>query len=298
MTVDVEDYFHVNAFASTVSPADWPRFESRVVRNTERLLDLFAMHGARGTFFVLGWVAERYPALIARIARDGHEVASHSYWHRLVYNLTPDQLREDLRRARDVIESAAGVRVRGFRAPSWSIVGRSLWALDVLAEEGYEYDASIFPVVHDVYGIPDAPRHPHVIDRSGRPHLELPGCTAGLGSARVPIGGGYFRLVPYAVTAWAIRRYAAAERQPAIFYLHPWEIDPDHPRLPASLKSRLRHYNQLGRTEPRLRRLLEDFSWDTVAGRLLGGSAAPPRPEPLPVAIDAPRREGTTPVAS
>jgi polysaccharide deacetylase family protein (PEP-CTERM system associated) len=297
MTIDVEDYFHVNAFAGIVSTTDWPNMQSRVVRNTERLLDLFAAHRARCTFFVLGWVAERHPSLVARIAREGHELASHSYWHRLVYQLTPDQFREDLRRARDVIESAAGVRVRGFRAPSWSIVKRSLWALDVLAEEGYEYDASIFPIRHDVYGIPHAPRAPHVIERAGAQIIELPGSTATLGSATVPIGGGYFRLVPYAVTAWAIRRYAAVWRQPAMFYLHPWEIDPDQPMLPGPIKSRLRHYNQLGRTEPRLRRLLEDFSWDTVERTFLADRVATPRVEPRPVAIDAPRREDTAPVA-
>jgi polysaccharide deacetylase family protein (PEP-CTERM system associated) len=295
MTIDVEDYFHVNAFAGIVSPDDWPTHESRVVRNTERLLDLFAQYGARGTFFVLGWVAERHPDLVARIAREGHELASHSYWHRLVYNLTPDQLREDLRRARGVIEDASGVRVRGFRAPSWSIVERSLWALDVLIEEGYEYDASVFPVHHDVYGIPYAPRRPHVIERAGGQIIELPGCTASVGSAKVPIGGGYFRLVPYVVTAWAIRRYAETEGQPAIFYLHPWEIDPDHPRLAASLKSRLRHYNQLGRTEPRLRRLLTDFSWDTVSRTLLGAPTA--HTQPLPRPLEARPHEGVAPVA-
>ncbi|MEO5821849.1 MAG: XrtA system polysaccharide deacetylase [Vicinamibacteraceae bacterium] len=297
MTIDVEDYFHVNAFARVVSPSDWPNHESRVVRNTERLLDLFAEYRAHATFFVLGWVAERHPDLVARIAREGHEVASHSYWHRLVYDLKPEEFRDDLRRARDVIESAAGVRVRGFRAPSWSIVERSLWALDVLAEEGYDYDASIFPIHHDVYGIPDAPRHPHVIHRSGSSIIELPGCTASIGSARVPIGGGYFRLVPYAVTSWAIRRYAAAEQQPAIFYLHPWEIDPDHPRLPGPLKSRLRHYNQLGRTQPRLRRLLQEFSWNSVANTLMAGVDAPPLTTTLPLAIDAPAPEETAPVA-
>jgi len=295
MTIDVEDYFHVNAFAQVVSREDWATMESRVVRNTERLLDLFAQYGARGTFFVLGWVAERHPDLVARIARDGHEVASHSYWHRLVYDLTPDEFRDDLRRARDVIESAAGVRVRGFRAPSWSIVERSLWALDVLAEEGYDYDASIFPIHHDVYGIPDAPRHPHLIHRSGASLVELPGCTATVGAARVPIGGGYFRLVPYAVTSWAIRRYAAAERQPAVFYLHPWEIDPDQPGLPGPLKSRLRHYNQLGRTESRLRRLLEDFSWDSVANTLLADRVAPSRAAARP--LDAPVPEGAAPIS-
>jgi polysaccharide deacetylase family protein (PEP-CTERM system associated) len=280
MTIDVEDYFHVNAFSGVITSANWPTYESRVVRNTERLLELFAEYHARGTFFVLGWVAERHPELVSLIARAGHEVASHSYWHRLVYNMTPDEFREDLRRARDVIESAAGVRVRGFRAPSWSIVDRSLWALDVLAEEGYDYDASVFPVHHDVYGIPDAPRHPHVIHCAAGDVVELPGCTATVGSARVPIGGGYFRLVPYGVTSWAIRRYAAAERQPAIFYLHPWEIDPDHPRLPGPLTSRLRHYNQLARTEPRLRCLLQDFTWDSIDRTLLPAAARLPSSTP------------------
>jgi polysaccharide deacetylase family protein (PEP-CTERM system associated) len=269
MTVDVEDYFHVSAFAGVVSREQWPALESRVVANTDRLLDLFAEHGVKATFFVLGWVAERHPGLLRRIAREGHELASHSYWHRLVYDLTPEDFRDDLRRAREVIESAAGVTVRGFRAPSYSIVERSLWALDVLAEEGYVYDASIFPVRHDVYGIPDAPRVPHVIQRAAGQLLELPGSAARLAGAPVPIGGGYFRLLPYAATRWAIKRYVATEGRPAMFYLHPWEIDPDQPRLQAPLKSRLRHYNHLAQAESRLRRLLRDFAWNSVEATLL-----------------------------
>jgi polysaccharide deacetylase family protein (PEP-CTERM system associated) len=274
MTVDVEDYFHVSAFAGVVTSAQWPQLTSRVVANTDRLLDLFAEHSVQATFFVLGWVAERHPDLVRRIAQGGHELASHSYWHRLVYDLTPAELRDDLRRARDVIESAAGVRVRGFRAPSFSIVERSLWALDVLVDEGYAYDASIFPVRHDVYGIPTAPPIPHVIDRAGGRILELPSTAARAGGLRVPVGGGYFRLLPYAATRWAIARYAAVTRQPAMFYLHPWEIDPDQPRLKAPLPSRLRHYNQLGRTEPRLRRLLKEFAWGSVEAVMLGAGAA------------------------
>ena len=275
MTIDVEDYFHVNAFAGQIRSDAWPTFTSRVEANTDRLLALFAEHGVRATFFVLGWVAERHPRLVRRIAEAGHELGSHSYWHRLVFSLTPDEFREDLRRARGAIGDASGVTVRGFRAPSFSIVDRSLWALDVLAEEGYDYDASIFPVHHDVYGIPEAPRQPHVISVPAGNITEWPGSTGRLGGdLRLPIGGGYFRLVPYAVTRRAITSFNADERHPAMFYLHPWEVDPDQPRLRASLRSGLRHYNNLARTEPRLRRLLADFRWGAIEDAM---RPAPPR---------------------
>jgi polysaccharide deacetylase family protein (PEP-CTERM system associated) len=266
LTVDVEDYFHVNAFADVMPRDRWATMESRVVRNTDRLLDLFAEHRATGTFFLLGWVAERHPDLVARIARGGHEIGSHSYWHRLVYSLSPDEFREDLRRARGVIEAAAGVRVRGFRAPSYSVVERSLWAIDVLLEEGYDYDSSIFPVTHDVYGIPGAPDAAHTIVRGHGSLLEIPASAARVGSLPVPIGGGYFRLLPYAATKTAIE--IVNRQRPAVFYIHPWEIDPEQPRIPASLKSRFRHYNALARTEGRLRRLLTDFRWQPM-GRIL-----------------------------
>jgi polysaccharide deacetylase family protein (PEP-CTERM system associated) len=264
MTVDVEDYFQVSAFAPLVSPDAWGTFESRVTANTDRLLALFAETGVRATFFILGWVAERHPSLVQRIAAAGHELASHSYWHRLVYDLEPESFRADLRRARQAIEDAAGVAVRGFRAPSFSVTEQSLWALDVLVEEGYAYDASVFPVRHDRYGIPTAPRHAHVIRRAAGEVIELPGSAAIAGPARVPIGGGYFRLVPYSVTRWAIRQLNDVDVRPAMFYLHPWEIDPDQPRLEASAVSRWRHYNQLTATEPRLRRLLADFRWGAI----------------------------------
>jgi polysaccharide deacetylase family protein (PEP-CTERM system associated) len=267
-TIDVEDYYHVSAFAGVAPPERWPSFESRVEASTSRILDLCAAADVRGTFFVLGWVADRWPAMVRRIADNGHELASHSYWHRLVYDMTPETFRDDLRRARTAIEQAAGVRVRGFRAPSYSITARSLWALDVLQDEGYEYDASIFPIRHDVYGIPDAPRHAH---RRGT-ILEVPGTTALVGGTRIPVGGGYFRLFPYSVTRWAVSRVNRMEGKPAIFYLHPWEIDPEQPRLAAPWRSTLRHYNSLGRTELRLRRLLSDFRWDTVARVMLDGS--------------------------
>lgn len=280
MTVDVEDYFHVSGFEPVVSREAWPTFESRVVASTERLLALFAEHGVRATFFVLGWVAERQPALVARIASAGHDLASHSYWHRLVYDLTPDEFRDDLRRAKDAIESAGGKRVLGFRAPSFSIVARSSWALDVLVEEGYAYDASVFPVRHDRYGIPGAPRHPFRVACAGGELVEVPGTRASVGPAPVPVGGGYFRLLPYRVTRWAVRQMNG-RGQPAVFYVHPWEVDPDQPRLPAPWTSRLRHYNQLGRTMDRLSRLLRDVAFGSIESVLLPRAAELPR---LPLA--------------
>jgi polysaccharide deacetylase family protein (PEP-CTERM system associated) len=260
MTVDVEDYFHVSAFDRVLSRDDWPAQESRVEANTERLLALLAEHRVRATCFVLGWVAERWPGLVKAIAAGGHEVASHGYWHRLVYTQTPDQFREDLRRARAVIENASGIRVRGYRAPSFSITAKSLWALDVLAEEGYDYDASIFPIRHDRYGLPSAPRHIFRVHCGTRDLVEVPGSTVRVAGVKVPMaGGGYFRLLPYAWTRWGIARLNRVERQPAVFYLHPWEIDPDQPRLAANALGRFRHYRNLHRTEGRLRRLLEEF---------------------------------------
>jgi polysaccharide deacetylase family protein (PEP-CTERM system associated) len=283
MTIDVEDYYHVSAFDGLVSRDDWPAFESRVVASTSRILDLFAERGVNATFFVLGWVAERHPDLVRRIAANGHEVASHSYWHRLVYDLTPDQFREDLRRARGVIEDAIGRRVRGFRAPSYSVVERSLWALDVLADEGYEYDASIFPIRHDRYGIPSAPRQAHRLARTQNRLLEIPATAARVGSLALPVGGGYFRIFPYGVTSYAIRSLNRRERQPAIFYLHPWELDPEQPRLRPPLLTRLRHYRNLGKTEARLSGLLREFQFgsiERVFAAALGEGSAPLRGQP------------------
>ena len=264
MTIDVEDYFHVSAFAKVVRPHAWDGYASRVERNTDRLLAMFAEARVRATFFVLGWVAERHPGLVRRIAQAGHEIASHSYAHQLVYDLDREDFRADLRRARRIIEDLSGRPVRGFRAPSYSVTERSLWALDVLIEEGYTYDASVFPIHHDRYGIPSAPRHAHRVLRPAGSLIELPGSTATVGPARVPIGGGYFRLLPYSLTTWAIGQLNRSDRRPAMFYLHPWEIDPDQPRLAASSVSRWRHYNNLAATEPRLRRLLADFEWGAI----------------------------------
>jgi polysaccharide deacetylase family protein (PEP-CTERM system associated) len=269
MTVDVEDYFQVSAFDNVIRRDDWASMPSRVVTNTRRLLDLFDNHGVKATFFVLGWVAERFPSLVREIAARGHELASHGHGHRLVYEQSPAEFRVDVRLAKAVIEDAGGTRIQGYRAPSFSITAKSLWALDVLLDEGYTYDASIFPIRHDRYGIPDAPRHQHEIQRDGGVMFEAPGSTVRIGGMNLPIaGGGYFRLLPYAWTRWGITRLNSVERQPAIFYLHPWEIDPEQPRLNAGAVSRFRHYRNLHKTEPRLRRLLTDFHFTSVASVL------------------------------
>jgi polysaccharide deacetylase family protein (PEP-CTERM system associated) len=278
MSVDVEDYFQVSAFDSIVSRDSWGTRETRVVRNTHRLLDLFEGHGVRATFFVLGWVAERFPALVRDIAARGHEIASHGYHHELLYTLTPERFREDVRSAKAMLESASGGAVAGYRAPSYSIVNSTLWALDVLVEEGYSYDASIFPIHHDRYGIPDAERHAHRIDRTAGPLIELPASTVRLGGVNLPIaGGGYFRLLPYAWTRWGIERVNRVERQPVVFYIHPWEIDPDQPRLDAGRATRFRHYTGLCSTMARLHRMMKDFRFDSIAALLRTAGGTPSR---------------------
>jgi polysaccharide deacetylase family protein (PEP-CTERM system associated) len=276
MTVDVEDYFHVSAFAGVVSPSQWNLYQSRVCRNTERLLGIFEEYDVRATFFMLGWVAERFPELVQRIHRGGHELASHSYDHGLVYDKTPTTFRQDLRRARVAIEQASGVAVTGYRAPSYSITDRSLWALDVLISEGYTYDSSIYPIRHDRYGIPAWPRHMHQVTRPEGSLWELPGSTVRRAGTNLPMGGGgYFRLLPYWWTRNGIRAINAIENRPAVFYLHPWEIDPDQPRLHGSAMSRLRHYRNLDRTEARLRRLLGEFRFGPVSSILPQQPALP-----------------------
>jgi len=260
MTIDVEDYFQVSAFDDVVSRDEWEARPSRVVSNTMRLLQLLDDHSVKGTFFVLGWVANRFPALVRDIEAAGHELASHGYSHRIVYSQAPGEFREDVRRAKRTIEDAAGQLVAGYRAPSFSITKDSLWALDVLVEEGYKYDASIFPIRHDRYGIPDAPRHHHVLTRPGGTLTEAPGSTVRVLGSNLPVaGGGYFRILPYWWTRWGIARLNETEAQPAIFYLHPWEIDPGQPRLNASGLSRFRHYRNLDKAEGRLKRLMTDF---------------------------------------
>jgi polysaccharide deacetylase family protein (PEP-CTERM system associated) len=248
---------------------------------------MFAQSGVTATFFTLGWVAERFPALVRRIAEAGHEIASHGYAHRLVYQTTRDEFADDLRRARTAIEAACGMPVLGYRAPSYSITRDSLWALDVLLEQGYVYDASVFPIHHDRYGIPDAPRHPYRIRRPLGELWELPGSTVQVGGQNLPIaGGGYFRLLPYSWTRWGIRRVNERERQPAIFYLHPWEIDPDQPRIEASTLSRFRHYRNLAKTESRLRRLLSEFRFGSAMSVITTAAAQPTALEPPPALLE------------
>jgi len=259
LSVDVEDYFQVEAFAGEIPRDDWDRWPSRVVANTRRTLDLCDDCGAKGTFFVLGWVAHKFPALIRDIAERGHELACHSFWHRPVCSLDAETFRADLRQACDAIAQASGVRVAGFRAPSWSITPTSRWAFDVLAEEGFTYDASIFPIHHDLYGYPGADRFPGRIATPGGGELiEFPSATVRFCGMNLPAGGGgYLRIFPFAFTTWALGRLAREDGRAVVTYFHPWEIDPDQPRIAAPWKSRMRHYTNLGSMESRLRRLLQ-----------------------------------------
>ena len=266
LTVDVEDYFHVSALASSIARDSWASRESRVVGNTKRLLELFDQFNAKGTFFVLGWVAERYPQLVMDIAGRGHEIACHGLSHRLVYEQSPQEFREEALRSKRALEDITGAAVLGYRAASYSIVRESLWALDILVELGFRYDSSIFPVAHDRYGIPGAERIPNRLPTpAGKVIVEWPLSTAKLLGFGVPVsGGGYFRLLPYWLTRWGLSSINRRERRPFIFYLHPWEIDPAQPRVPARWLSRFRHYTNLDKCEARLRRLLVDFRFGTV----------------------------------
>jgi len=267
LTIDVEDYYHVSAFEAVVPFADWERYESRVEKNTHRILDLLDAHTTKATFFVLGWVVERHPGLIRTLVARGHEVASHGYAHQRVYTQTPEQFRTETRRSKLLLEDTLGQPIRGYRAASYSITVQSLWALDVLREEGFVYDSSIFPIRHDLYGIPSHPRFCYMIaGQSDAPLVEFPLSTLRLGGTNFPIaGGGYLRLFPYAYTRWGIRYLNRREDQPAVVYLHPWELDPEQPRLPAGKLSRFRHYTNLHRMEERFVRLLQDFSFGTMS---------------------------------
>ena len=258
LSVDVEDYFQVEAFAHRVPRSQWPSLPSRVGQNTERVLRLLERNCCRATFFILGWVAQREPSLVRDIVQSGHEVGCHSHLHRRVHSLTPAEFREDVRRARGAIEDAAGVTVAGFRAPTFSITQKSLWALEILAEMGFTYDSSIFPVRHDLYGIPDAPRGIHQRRLpSGQSIWELPASTVRVVGQNLPAaGGGYLRLLPMTYTRWAIKRIHNQERRPVMVYFHPWELDPEQPRLQAGWKSQVRHYTGLGKMESRLDEIL------------------------------------------
>jgi polysaccharide deacetylase family protein (PEP-CTERM system associated) len=256
LSVDVEDYFQVEAFADRVPRASWDQYPSRVEKNTHLILDLFDECRVKATCFTLGWVAERLPGLVREIASRGHEVACHSYWHRLVYKLSPEEFRQDTVRAKRLIEDAAGVAVEGYRAPNFSVVRNSLWALDILAELGFRYDSSIFPIHHDIYGIPESPRKPFRLDTSAGPLAEFPMTTFRLGKHNLPVGGGgYLRILPWWFTRLGVRR-AATSGMRLITYVHPWELDPEQPRIAGRITSRLRHYRNLTKTAGRLRRLI------------------------------------------
>lgn len=263
LSVDVEDYFQVSAMAPYVARSDWDAIPCRAGRNVDRILALFEQHHARATFFVLGWIAERYPEVVRRIVASGHELASHGYAHLRATDQTPEEFLTDIVRARKILEDIAGVDVRGYRAPSFSIGSANPWAFDCIAKAGYRYSSSVYPVKHDHYGSPDAPRFPY---RSRDGLVEIPITTARVWGRNLPAGGGgYFRLAPYALSRWAIRTLNEREGRPAMFYFHPWEIDPEQPRIrQAGLKTRFRHYLNLGRMESRLRRLTSEFRWDRI----------------------------------
>ncbi|MGP8035316.1 MAG: XrtA system polysaccharide deacetylase [Steroidobacteraceae bacterium] len=276
-TIDVEDYFQVAALAGAVERSSWSQRESRVERNTAVLLDLLHEHGIRGTFFVLGWIAERHPALVRRIASAGHEVACHGFSHQLVYTQTPEEFREETARSKGILEELAGAPVLGYRAASFSITRRSLWALDVLIDLGFKYDSSIFPIRHDRYGIPGADPRPAALSApSGRSLVEFPMSAASYLGVQVPVsGGGYFRLLPYSLTRVGLRQINRRGGRPFAFYLHPWEIDPAQPRVPVGWLSHFRHYTNLHRCESRLRRLLREFRFGPMREVLEQGGLLP-----------------------
>jgi polysaccharide deacetylase family protein (PEP-CTERM system associated) len=274
LTIDVEDYFQVSAFARYIRRDEWERHECRVERNVDRILDLLAPGSIKATFFTLGWVAERYPQVVRRIVAEGHELASHGYGHERASDLDERAFTEDVTRAKRILEDLSGQPVLGYRAPSFSIGTGNLWAFDVLARAGYRYSSSIYPIAHDHYGMPDSPRFAY---RVGSGLLEVPVTTVRLGQRNLPSsGGGYFRLLPYAASRWLIARVNRLDREPAVFYFHPWEIDPGQPRVAGiDAKARFRHYVNLPRMEAKLQRLLHDFRWGRMDAIFLPRAGAP-----------------------
>jgi len=272
-SIDVEDYFQVEAFSKVVDRDSWATREYRCERNVGQLLKMLDDKKVRGTFFVLGWVADRSPQLVRDIAAAGHEIACHGWSHKLIYKQTPEEFREETARSKSLLEDLVGKKVRGYRAASFSIITRSMWALDTLIDLGFEYDSSVFPILHDNYGVPGASLAPYLISApSGRTIVEFPMSVAKYGPMSLPVsGGGYFRILPYWLTTGGLRRINEQDGRPFVFYLHPWEIDPGQPRIEnAGLKSRLRHYTNLGRCEERLRQLLDEFSFASMEEVLEG----------------------------
>jgi polysaccharide deacetylase family protein (PEP-CTERM system associated) len=274
LTIDVEDYFQVSAFAPHIARDDWERRECRVEGNVARILQMLAAHETKATFFTLGWIAERYPQLVRAIVAEGHELASHGYGHQRVTDLSVTEFRADIERAKAVLENLAGTAVLGYRAPSFSIGASNLWAFEALARAGYHYSSSIYPIRHDHYGMPEAPRFAHRVEGGV---LEIPATTVRLRNRNWPAGGGgYFRLLPYAVSRWMVRQVNAAEGQSAIFYFHPWEIDTGQPRIQGlDAKTRFRHYVNIARMPDRLENLLADFRWGRMDHIFLGRADTP-----------------------
>ena len=275
LTVDIEDYFQVSAFEKVIDRSDWENLPCRVEQNTEKVMQVFADHGVKGTFFILGWVAQRYPELIKRIAEQGHEVASHGWDHVRIINMTPEQFREDVIKTKEILEELSGTKVYGYRAPSYSIGSSNLWALKILQETGHKYSSSIYPIHHDLYGMPHAPRfafYPNDLDL-----IEVPVTTTKVLGKNFPCGGGgYFRLLPYFWSKRAIKKVNTIDGQSTVFYFHPWEIDPQQPKQKnTTLKTRFRHYTNLSKMEQRLNQLLRDFSWDRMDNVFLQDTKLP-----------------------
>ena len=275
ISIDVEDYFQVSAFEHSIDRNNWDKLEHRVAANMDKVLALFDETDVKATFFILGWVAERYPEIVDKIVKNGHELASHGYGHQRVTDLSRDQFKEDISRAKKILQDLSGLDVKGYRAPSYSIGKENIWALEVLAETGHEYSSSIYPIQHDHYGYPEAPRFTFKDKKTGL--VEIPITTMKFMNRMFPAGGGgFFRFYPYSITRWAINRVNKNDLQPTVFYLHPWEIDPTQPRQKnISSKTRFRHYLNLDKTENRLRQLLSDFNWGRMDDVFINGKEIP-----------------------
>jgi polysaccharide deacetylase family protein (PEP-CTERM system associated) len=269
-TIDVEDYFQVSAFAPHIPRSEWPIRECRIERNVDNILAMLDEHGTKATFFTLGWIAERYPEVVRNIIRNGHELASHGYGHERASDQTPESFFADINVAKLILEDLSGTEVKGYRAPSFSIGEKNLWAFECLEKAGYRYSSSIYPIRHDHYGMPDAPRHAHTIGSL----IEIPATTLRFLNRNWPAsGGGYFRLMPYGLSRWMIARINRVDQIPAVFYFHPWELDVGQPRIPGiGTKTRFRHYVNIHRMERRLHRLLTDFAWGRMDHLFLGES--------------------------
>jgi len=260
LTIDIEDWFHVENLKEAIKFEDWPKYEGRVNKNVDKILRLLKEKNVKATFFILGWIAEYFPKIVLKIAKQGHEIATHGYKHDLIYKQKPKEFEKDLKKSIDLIEKITNKKVLGHRAASFSITNKSLWAIDILKKHGLKYDSSVFPIKRKTYGIPEAPKLPYNIKKD---FLEFPLSTINFLGKNIPIGGGYFRITPYFITKWIIKKINKQKR-PTIFYLHPWEFDPDQPRLKISFFKRFRHYTNLDKTEKRFKKLLTDFEFAPV----------------------------------